>query len=59
MSEMEKQSFEEFLKAMTKEEMEMAVMHIDMDILWDGLRKRETENRNIVHGVKDLVMGKV
>lgn len=58
MSEKEKQCFEEFIKAMTKEEMEMAVMHIDMDILWDGIRRRETENRNIVKDMKDLVFGK-
>ena len=54
----EKQCFEEFIKAMTKEEMEMAVMYIDMDILWDGIRKRETENRNIVKDMKELVLGK-
>ena len=51
----EKQCFEEFIKAMTKEEMEMAVMYIDMDILWDGIRKRETENRNVLKSVKDLM----
>ena len=58
MSEVERKSFEEFVKAMTKEEMEIAVQNIDIDILWDGLRKRETENRNIVHDMKALVMGK-
>lgn len=58
MSGMEKERFEEFVKAMTKEEMEIAVQNIDMDILWDGIRKRETENRNIVHDMKDLVAGK-
>ena len=55
MSELEKQSFEEFSKAMTKEEMEIAAMNIDIDILWDVLRKRETASRNILHGVKDLL----
>ena len=58
MSELEKQSFEEFSKAMTKEEMEIAAMNIDIDILWDSLRKREEENRNIVRDMKALVMGK-
>ena len=58
MSEFEKQSFEEFSKAMTKEEMEIAAMNIDIDILWDSLRKREEENRNIVRDMKALVMGK-
>lgn len=58
MSEREKQCFEEHIKAMTKEEMEMAVKHIDIDILWDGLRKREEENRNIVKDMKVLMCGK-
>ena len=58
MSELEKQGFEEFVKGMSKEEQEIAVKHIDMDILWDGIRKRETESRNIVKDMKDLVMGK-
>lgn len=58
MSELERQSFVEFSKAMTKEEMEIAAMNIDIDILWDVLRKRETENRNIVKDMKDLVLGK-
>ena len=58
MSELERQSFIDFSKAMTKEEMEIAAMNIDIDILWDVLRKRETENRNIVHDMKVLVMGR-
>lgn len=58
MSELEKQSFVEFTKAMTKEEMEIAAMNIDIDILWDSLRKREEENRNIVRDMKALVIGK-
>ena len=58
MSELEKQSFVDFAKAMTKEEMEIAAMNIDIDILWDSLRKREEENRNIVRDMKALVMGK-
>ena len=56
MSNIEKEKFEEFVKAMTKEEMEIAVRHIDMDILWDGIRRRETENRIILNCVKDLVV---
>ena len=55
MSELEKQSFEQFSKAMTKEEMEIAAMNIDIDILWDVLRKRETANRNVLQAVKDMV----
>ena len=58
MSGMEKERFVEFVKAMTKEEMEIAVQEIDMDILWDGIRQRETENRYIVQDMKDLVAGK-
>ena len=55
MSEMEKQSFEDTMKAMTKEQMEIAAMNIDIDILWDILRKRETESRTALQGVKELV----
>ena len=58
MSELEKQSFEEFVKAMSEEEMKIAASIIDEDIMWDELRKRSTANRNILHGVKDLVSGK-
>lgn len=58
MSEREIQCFEEHIKAMSKEEMEIAAMTIDIDILWDVLRKRETENRNILNGVKELVINK-
>lgn len=56
MSEREKQSFEEHIKAMTKEEMEIAVMHIDINILWDGLRKREEESRNTLREIKGLLI---
>ena len=56
MGSIEKEKFEDFVKAMTKEEMEIAVRHIDMDILWDGIRKRETENRRILNCVKELVV---
>lgn len=55
MSEMEKQSFEDTMKAMTKEQMEIAAMNIDIDILWDILRKRETESRIALQSVKELV----
>lgn len=55
MSEMEKQSFEDTMKAMTKEQMEIAAMNIDIDILLDILRKRETESRTALQGVKELV----
>ena len=58
MSDLERNSFIEFTKALTKEEMEIAAMNIDIDILWDSLRKREEENRNIVRDMKALVMGK-
>ena len=58
MSEMEKQSFEDTMKAMSAEEMKIAAANIDEDILWDELRKRSAENRNIVRDMKELVMGK-
>ena len=55
MSEMERESFEDTVKAMSQVEMKIAVLHIDTDILWDELRRRETSNRNVVKGIKDLV----
>ena len=58
MSELEKQEFERIICAMSEEEMKIAVAKIDEDILWDELRKRSTANRNILHGVKDLVSGR-
>lgn len=58
MSEREEKCFAEYIKAMSKEEMEMAAMVIDIDILWDVLRKRETANRNMVNEMKELVFGK-
>lgn len=58
MSEMEKQSFEDTMKAMSEEEMKIAALHIGTDILWDELRKREMANRNVVKGIKDLVTEK-
>ena len=58
MSELEKQEFERVISAMSEEEMKIAASKIDEDILWDELRKRSTANRNILHGVKDLVSGK-
>ena len=58
MSEMEKQSFEDTMKAMSAEEMKIAAANIDEDILWDELRNRSRENRNIVKDMKELVCGK-
>ena len=58
MSERERESFEDYIKAMSKDEMEMVAMIIDIDILWDVLRKRETANRNMVNEMKELVFGK-
>ena len=58
MSELERQEFERMICAMTEEEMKIAASIIDEDIMWDELRKRSTANRNILHGVKDLVSGK-
>ena len=55
MSEMERQSFEDSIKAMSAEEMKMALKYFDTDMLWDELRERETRNRNKIQYVKDLV----
>lgn len=55
MSEMERQSFEDKMKGMSDEERRMALVYFDTDMLWDELRKRETESRNIIRGVRGLV----
>ena len=55
MSEMEKQSFEDTMKAMSAEEMKIAAANIDEDILWDELRKRSTANRNTLKAVRNMV----
>lgn len=55
MSEMERQSFEDAMKGMSDEEKKMALTYFDTDMLWDELRKRELESRNIIRGVKGLV----
>lgn len=55
MSEMDKQEFEKVINAMTEEEKKIALNSIDTDMLWDELRRRETAERNMLQGVKDLV----
>ena len=58
MSELERQEFETVICAMSEEEMKMAaskIAELNEDILWDELRKRATNNRNLLQGVKDLV----
>ena len=52
---MEKQEFKNRICAMSEEEMKLAVAEIDTDILWDELRKRETTNRGLIKGIKELV----
>lgn len=52
---MEKQSFEDAMKAMSADEMKMALKYFDTDMLWDELRSRETSNRKKLQNVKDLV----
>ena len=55
MSELEKKEFENRICAMSEEEKNMALKHIETDMLWDELRRRETAERNQLQGVKDLV----
>lgn len=55
MSERERQSFEDAMKGMSDEERKIALAYFDTDMLWDELRRRETESRNIIRGVRGLV----
>lgn len=55
MSEMDRQSFEETIMAMSGEEKKMALKYFDTDMLWDELRSRETSNRNKIQHMKELV----
>lgn len=55
MGELEKQEFERVVCSMTEEEQKITLKHIETDMLWDELRKRETSSRNIVKGIRDLV----
>ena len=55
MSELERQEFENRICAMSEEEKNMALKHIETDMLLDELRRRETSSRNILQGVRDMV----
>ena len=56
MTELERQEFENVIRAMSEEEKKMALNYIGTDMLWDELRRRETAERNTIKAVKDLLV---
>ena len=55
MSEIDKQSITDYMKTLSKEGQEIAAKNIDIDILWDVLRSKETEERNTLQKMRKLV----
>lgn len=56
MSEMEREAYENRIAAMSLEEQKIVATKINIDILWDELRKRETEERNHLQKMKELMV---
>lgn len=56
MSEMEREVYENRIAAMSLEEQKIVATKINIDILWDELRKRETEERNHLLAMKELMV---
>lgn len=56
MNELERQEFENVIRAMSEEEKKMALNYIETDMLWDELRRREAEERNKINAMKDLLV---
>ena len=52
--EIEKEVFESKIKAMSPEEQKIAAGLIDIDIMWDELRRRETAERNKIQAMAEL-----
>lgn len=59
MCEAEMEALKNKMLGMSKEEQVLAVSFIDTDILWDELRKRETEERNFQNTMTKLVWEKM
>lgn len=55
MKEHEREALENRIGAMSPEEQMVAVTMIDIDLLWDELRKRELEERNFKKRMEDFV----
>ena len=59
LTEAEMEALENRMNGMSPQEQIFAVQFIDTDILWDELRKRETEERNFQHAMTKLVWEKI
>lgn len=59
LTEVEMEALENRMNGMSPQEQIFAVQFIDTDILWDELRKRETEERNFQHTMTKLVWEKI
>ena len=59
MCEAEMEALENKMNGMSPQEQAFAVQFIDTDILWDELRKRETEERNFQKTMTNLVWEKL
>lgn len=55
MNDFERERFEDRICGMSPEEQAVAVTMIDTDVLWDELRKRETEARIFRQRMEDFV----
>ena len=55
MQEHEREYLINTIKAMSPEEQAVAVTEIDIDLLWDELRRRELEERNFKRRMEDFV----
>ena len=55
MKSFERERFEERINGMSPEEQVVAVTMIDTDLLWDELRRRETEERAFKKRMEDFV----
>lgn len=59
LNEAEMEALKNKMLGMSKEEQMLAVSFIDTDILWDELRKRETEEREFQEAMTKLVWEKM
>lgn len=55
MIDYERERFEDRINGMSPEEQAVAVTLIDTDVLWDELRKRETEARCFRQKMEDFI----
>ena len=59
LTEVEMEALENRMNGMSPQEQVFAVQFIDTDILWDELRKRETEERTFQKEMTKLVWEKI